>query len=264
MNPRSRLGRDAMLAYGLLAYASFHACFLYLILFLNHAPVPYTLESGASRPLGTALAIDVGLVALFALQHTVMARPAFKRVWTRVVPEPIERSTFVFATVACLAAVMTLWSPIGGGVWHVETPALRAALWALQGAGWLTLVASTFLMDHWALFGVRQVVAHHRGASMPEKAFRMPLLYRVVRHPMMAGMLVGFWATPDMTANRVVIAAAFTLYVLVGIRVEERDLVAALGDDYRRYQQRVPRLLPGLPRLRRGPHAGTEAHSGSA
>jgi protein-S-isoprenylcysteine O-methyltransferase Ste14 len=246
MSSSHRLGRHAILAYGLLAYASFHACFLYLILFLNDGPVPVTLASGSARPLGDALAADVALVALFALQHTVMARSGFKRLWTRVVPEPIERSTFVFASVACLALIMLGWVPVAGRVWHVEAPPLRALLWAIQGAGWLTLVMSTFLMDHWALFGVRQVLAHHRGASLPEKAFRTPFLYRIVRHPMMVGILIGFFATPDMSASRLVIAAAFGLYVLVGVRIEERDLVATLGDDYRRYQQRVPRLLPGL------------------
>lgn len=251
MTTRHRLGRSAVVAYGLLAYASFHACFAYLILFVNDGPVPFTLASGTPRPLVGALAIDVGLVALFALQHTVMARPAFKRAWTRLVPEPIERSTFVFASVACLALMMAGWAPVPGRIWHVETPALRAALWALQGVGWLTLVVSTFLLDHWELFGVRQVFAHGRGTSLPDKTFRTPLLYRVVRHPMMVGVLIGFWATPDLGSSRLVLAAAMTLYVLFGVRIEERDLVATLGDEYRRYQQRVPRLLPGLTRLRR-------------
>lgn len=252
MTSRDGFERSAFLVYGLLAYASFHACFLYLILFLNDGPVPFTIGSGASMPLGRALAIDVGLVALFALQHTVMARQGFKRIWTRVIPEPIERSTFVLVTVGCLVVIMTAWAPIAGSVWHVEAPTLRGLLWGLQGIGWLTLVVSTFLMDHWALFGVRQVLAHQRGTSLPEKTFRTPLLYRVVRHPMMVGILIGFWATPDMNASRLVIAAAFSLYVLIGVRIEERDLVAALGDEYRRYQQQVPRLLPGLPRLRGG------------
>jgi protein-S-isoprenylcysteine O-methyltransferase Ste14 len=262
MTSRGRFGRDAILAYGLLAYASFHACFLYLILFLNDALVPVTLDSGPPRPLGIALALDAALVGLFALQHTVMARGSFKRTWTRIVPAPIERSSYVFATVAVLAVLMWAWAPIPGALWHVEASAPRVALWVLQGAGWLTLVASTFLMDHWGLFGVRQVLAHHRGVPLPEKEFRTPLLYRFVRHPMMVGLLVAFWATPDMTASRLVFAALFSAYVWVGIRIEERDLVATLGDDYRRYQQRVPRLLPGVPGLRRRP-AGDASHPGA-
>ncbi len=264
MTSKSRFARHAMLAYGLLAYASFHASFLYLILFLNDVPLPFSLGSGSPRPLGWALAIDVGLIALFALQHTVMARPAFKRVWTRFVPAPIERSTFVVATVVCLVLLFTCWASIAGHVWHVETSVLRGLLWALQGVGWLTVVVSTFLIDHWGLFGLRQVTAHHRGVSSQDKTFRMPLLYRFVRHPMMTGMLIGLWATPDMSAGHLVIAAGFSLYVLVGIRIEERDLVASLGDDYRRYQERVPRLVPGLPRPRRGAMDREAPRPGSA
>lgn len=262
MTTGSRFGHHAILAYGLLAYASFHACFLYLIVFLNDGPVPFTLASGAAMPLPRALAIDLGLIALFAGQHTVMARRAFKRVWTRLVPEPIERSTFTFASVACLALIMTRWVPIAGDVWHVDEPVLRASLWCLQGAGWLILVASTFLIDHWALFGVRQVLAHCRGVALPEQSFRTPSLYRLVRHPMMVGILIGFWATPDMTSGRLVIAAVLTLYVPIGVRLEERDLVATLGDDYRRYQQRVPRLIPAL--RRRAPMTPAPPRRGTA
>jgi protein-S-isoprenylcysteine O-methyltransferase Ste14 len=246
MKSKNTLSRTVILAYGLAAYASFHAVFLYLILFLADGPVPHTVETGASHQLGVAIAIDAALVALFGLQHTVMARPAFKLWWTRIIPASMERSTFVVATVACLAVIMTGWAPINGLMWDVQTPVLRMALWGLQGLGWGTVVWSTFLLDHWELFGVRQVIAHFQGRELPETPFRTPSLYRFVRHPMMAGMLLALWAAPEMSWSRVVFAAAFTTYVMFGIRIEERDLVVSLGEDYRRYQERVPRLLPRL------------------
>jgi protein-S-isoprenylcysteine O-methyltransferase Ste14 len=241
--------RIAILAYGLVAYASFHAAFLYLILFLADAFVPYTLASNASLPLFEALGIDAALVALFGLQHTIMARPAFKRWWTRLLPAPMERSTFVLATVACLAVIMTSWIPVSGSLWRVDAPIARFALFAVQGIGWAIVVWSTFLIDHWELFGVRQVLSNLKGATVAGKTFRTPSLYRYVRHPMMVGMLLGLWITPDMSASRLVFAAGFTCYVMFGVRIEERDLVVALGEEYRLYQERVPRLLPGLGRL---------------
>ncbi len=241
--PSSTGTRSAIVAYGLLAYASFHAVFLYLIAFLADAPVPYTVDGTARLSTGTALAVDLGLIALFGVQHTIMARPAFKRWWTRIIPEPMERSTFVFATVGVLAIIITNWSPIAGQVWRAEAPWLRTLLWGVQGMGWGTLVLSTFLIDHWELFGVRQVLAHHRGEPIPEKTFRSPFLYRFSRHPMMIGILIAFWATPNMTLGHLVFAAGFTVYVMMGVRIEERDLVATLGDEYRDYQERVPRFL---------------------
>jgi len=237
-----------MLLYGLLAYASFHAVFLYLILFLADVVVPYTVDGNPALPLAQAIPIDAALLALFALQHTIMARPAFKKAWTRIVPEPIERSTFVVATVACLAVIMRFWVPVEGSLWHVESQAGRVALFAMQGVGWITVVWSTFLIDHWELFGVRQVFAQLKGELITSKTFRTPALYQFVRHPMMVGMILGVWATPDMTASRFVFAAGITGYVLLGVRIEERDLVAALGDDYREYQKDVPRLFPRLGR----------------
>jgi protein-S-isoprenylcysteine O-methyltransferase Ste14 len=258
MNPENRCARSAVLAYGLVAYASFHASFLALILFANDLLAPFPLSGGEAQPLGHALAVDCSLIGLFAVQHTVMARRGFKRAWTRIVPRPIERSTFVLTTAACIAAILAGWVPISGTVWRVEAPALRAALWLLQGAGWLVLVASTFAIGHWELFGVRQVLAYARRAPSPPKAFRTPLLYRFVRHPMMLGFLIGFWSTPEMSAGHLALALGFSAYLLVGIRIEERDLVATLGDDYRRYQQRVPRLIPGLSRRRRAAEGGLE------
>jgi protein-S-isoprenylcysteine O-methyltransferase Ste14 len=240
--------RIAILAYGAVAYASFHAAFLYLILFLNDVIVPFGLQSNPARPVAQALAIDAALVGLFAVQHTIMARPAFKAAITRFVPASIERSTFVFATVACLAIIMTHWVPVGGSVWHVDALPGRIALFGLQGVGFATVVWSTFLIDHWELFGLRQVWANWTGQTLTYKSFRTPALYRFVRHPMMVGMLLGLWCTPDMGASRLVFAACFTAYLMIGIRFEERDLVVALGEDYCRYQQTVPRLLPRFGR----------------
>jgi len=246
MTVRSTPARLAMLLYGFFAYAAFNACFLYLIFFLADAPLPYTVETGAQLAWPSALAVDVALVVLFGVQHTIMARPAFKRAWARIVLEPIERSSFVLATVACLTVIMLFWTPIAGHLWHVQAPWLRMLFWCVQGVGWGTVLWSTFLIDHWELLGVRQVIAHFRGTPLPSKSFQTPVLYRYVRHPMMLGMLLAFWSTPDMTFSRLAFAAGFSVYILLGVHIEERDLVEALGDDYRRYQQRVPQLLPRL------------------
>lgn len=248
MTRESTPARLGTLAYGLFAYASFHAIFLYLILFLADAIVPFSIENGRALPLAQALAIDAMLIALFAVQHTIMARPGFKRAWTRLIPEAMERSTFVLATVACLAVLFRFWVPVEGELWSVEVEGGRVVLYTLQALGWATLVWSTFLIDHWELFGVRQVIAHFQGKTIPSKTFKTPMLYGFVRHPMMVGVLLGFWATPDMTMSRFVFAVGFTCYVVLGIRIEERDLVIALGDDYRRYQERVPSLLPRMTR----------------
>jgi len=242
---RSNLaGRLVYLIYGVLAYLGFHAVFLYMVFFLNDGPLPHTLESDASMPPGRAIAVDLALILLFALQHAVMARPGFKRAWTRIVPAPIERSTYVLATVVVLGAAMVFWQPVSGSVFHVETPMIRVALFGIQALGWGILVYSTFLIDHFELFGLSHVWSAFRQRSLPQQTFRMPSLYRYSRHPMMLGLLLGLWSTPDMTAGRLLWAAGFTSYVWVGIRMEERDLVALLGEEYRRYQQSVPRLIP--------------------
>jgi len=251
MGTRSTPARLVMLVYGFLAYAAFIACFLYLVFFLADAPLPYTVESGVRVGWPLALTIDLALLALFGVQHTIMARSGFKRAWTRILPEPIERSTFVLATVVCLTVIMLFWSPIAGHLWQVEAPWLRGLLWCVQGVGWVMVLASSFLIDHAELFGVSQVIAHLRGTPLPSRPFQTPLLYRYVRHPMMLGMLLALWSTPELTFSRLAFATGFTVYILLGVRIEERGLVETLGDDYRRYQRRVPQLLPRLAPRRR-------------
>ena len=241
----SPLARIAFVAIGAVAYLGFHLAFLCMISFLNAGPLPWSPTApSVTLPLAVRLMIDFGWILLFGLQHAVMARPGFKRRWTRIVPEPIERSLFVAATVACLMSAMAFWQSIPGHAFQIESGPVRIGLFALQAIGWLTVVFSTFLIDHFELFGLRQVACALRGRALPIQRFRTPALYKVSRHPMMVGMLIALWATPDMSWDRLIFAMGFTVYILVGVRLEERDLVRVLGDDYRRYQQEVARFFP--------------------
>ena len=239
----SLAGRVAALLYGALAYVFFLGTFLYMIGFVAGALVPKHIDSGAVGPWSEALLVNGGFLALFALQHAIMARPAFKRRWTRIVPKVVERSTFVLVTCTILTAMVVLWRPLPQVVWHVEG-ASASALWALSAVGWGTVLLSSFLIDHFELFGLRQVVRHFRG--LPEEAprFRERWLYRLVRHPLMLGFLLAFWSTPHMTVGHLFFAVMCTGYILVGTRIEERDLVAAHGESYLDYRRRVPGLLP--------------------
>ncbi len=235
--------RFLILVGGGVAYAGFHAAFLTMISFLNGGPVPFETSPASSLTLPAAIAVDLALVALFGVQHAVMARPAFKRVWCRIIPSSIERSVFVVATVSCLFAAIGFWQTIPGELFRIESEAIRYGLYVLQALGWGTVVLSTFLIDHFELFGLRQVWCAFRRIQFPIQRFRQPLLYRYSRHPMMVGMIVGFWATPDMTFDRLLWAVGFTVYILIGTRMEEQDLVTHLGEDYRRYQASVPRFV---------------------
>ena len=237
------LSRHLILIAGGLAYAGFHAAFLTMISFLNGGPLPFEAGPASEFSLAAAVGINLALVALFGVQHAVMARPAFKRAWCRIVPTSLERSIFVVATVACLFTAMICWQSISGAIFQIEQPAVRLGLYLIQAMGWGTVVLSTFLIDHFELFGLRQVWCAYRGTELPVQKFRQPFLYRYSRHPMMVGMIVGLWATPDLSVDRLIWAAGFTLYVLLGTRLEERDLVAHLGDDYRTYQEQVPRFV---------------------
>jgi protein-S-isoprenylcysteine O-methyltransferase Ste14 len=201
------------------------------------------MDSGREDTLPTALLVNLGLLTLFAVQHSVMARPAFKAAWKRVVPEPVERSTYVLASSAALLFLFWQWRPMGGVVWQVEGP-LAALLHVVCAAGWLTVLASTFLINHFDLFGLRQVWLHLRGKPYTPLAFGTPALYRWVRHPLYVGWLLAFWATPTMTAAHLVFALATTGYILTAIQLEERDLIRAHGDVYRRYREEVPMLVP--------------------
>ena len=232
--------------YGVLTYLFFLGTFVYAIGFVGNLPLlPKTIDSGAASPLLETLLIDLALLGLFAVQHSVMARRSFKRWWTRVIPEAMERSTFVLAASAALALLLWQWRPIAQPVvWSVTDPIGRIVLQAVFWIGWAVLLISTYLINHFELFGLRQVWANLRGRSLPEPMFHTPLFYRHVRHPIYLGFVIGFWATPDMTAGHLLFAAACTGYIFIGIWFEERDLIAQFGNRYRLYRQQAGMLLP--------------------
>jgi protein-S-isoprenylcysteine O-methyltransferase Ste14 len=244
------LRRIFALAYGIFAYALFLGVSVYACGFVGNLGTPTALDGEPNEPLLTALAVNLGLLALFAVQHSVMARPAFKRWWTRVVPEPIERSTYVLFSGLALALLFWQWRPMGGVVWDIQQPVGRAVVHAVFASGWLIVVLTTFLINHFDLFGLRQVYFYFLGRPYMPLPFKTPGPYRWVRHPLYVGWLVAFWAMPTMTAAHLVFAVMMTLYILVAIVFEERDLVAA-HPEYAEYRRRVPMLLPRLRFVRR-------------
>ncbi len=235
--------RLSIFFYGVVCYAASLATLLYTVGFLGDLSVPSSLDSSRAAPLATALLIDVALVTLFALQHSVMARPAFKRWWTRVVPESAERSTYVLFSCLALIALFALWQPVGGLVWRVDAPTARALLYGAFALGWAVLLLSTFLLNHFDLFGLRQVWLQLRGKPYQPLPFRTPALYRYVRHPLYVGWLLTFWAAPTMTAAHLVFALASSAYILIAIRLEEHDLIT-VHPQYQDYRRCVPMLLP--------------------
>jgi methanethiol S-methyltransferase len=250
------LQRVAIFVYGVVSYALFFATFLYAIGFVGNLIVPKSIDSIPTLGLGSALAINAALLAVFALQHSVMARPAFKRWWTRIIPEPAERSTYVLASSLALLLLFWLWQPIGLVVWTIENPAGIALAYSLFAAGWLIVLVTTFLINHFDLFGLRQVWIHLRGQEYRPLRFVTPWPYRQVRHPLYVGWLLAFWATPTMTAAHLAFALLTTAYILIAIQLEERDL-ADQHPSYVEYRRRVPMLVPNLSRrLARGERLG--------
>ena len=243
-NKPSLAARLAVLTYGTVVYAGFLGVFLYAIGFVMGIGVPKGIDDGAAARLGEALLVNGGILLLFAVQHMVMARQGFKRVWTRVIPAAAERSTFVLATCSILTLMYFQWRPMTGTVWAVENPAAAMALNGIAFLGFGIVLVATFLIDHFDLFGLKQVIRYFRGGEHQSPKFRVRSFYRFVRHPLYLGFLMGFWAAPVMTVGHLVFALGCTGFILVAVRLEERDLVRAHGAAYEEYREQVPMIFP--------------------
>ena len=242
------MGKLIAFLYGLVAYVAFFVAILYAIGFVTGLFVPKTIDSGPGGSPLEAVVIDVLLMALFAVQHSVMARPQFKKWWTQFVPSAIERSTYVLFASLVLLLLFWQWRPIPDVLWQVANPQIAQALMALGLIGWVIVFTSTFLINHFELFGLHQVTNNLVGKPMPKMHFRTPVLYNLVRHPIYLGFIIAFWATPTMTVGHALFAAVTTAYIFVGIALEEHDLVGIFGDEYLRYRKRVAMIVPFLGR----------------
>ncbi|MBT3793106.1 MAG: DUF1295 domain-containing protein [Rhodospirillales bacterium] len=239
------MGRTIALVYGAISYLLFFATFLYSIGFVGNQVVPKAIDSGVSGNIFDAIVLNVALLSIFAVQHSIMARPGFKAWWTRIISKAVERSTFVLLTSLILALIFWKWQPMGDIVWSVENQIGVIALWTIFGIGWLVVLVSTFMINHFDLFGLTQVYDNFKGRESSPPKFMVLGLYKVVRHPIMLGFIIAFWATPVMTMGHLLFAAVTTTYILLSLSLlEERDLVAELGDAYTDYQSRVPMIFP--------------------
>lgn len=244
------MARSIFMLFAIVAYAIFFATFLYLIAFVGNLPwVPVTVDRGPSAPLATAVVLDLALIAMFGLQHSVMARQGFKRASTKIIPLPAERSFYVLSASLVLIILFALWRPIGGVVWDAGGTGIEPALWLLFALGWLVVLTSTFLINHFELFGLQQAWFNLRQRATAAPQFRQPFFYKFVRHPLYSGFFLAFWATPVMTIGHLILAMGMSVYMLIAIQYEERDLVGLFGRDYEAYRERTGMLVP---RLRRG------------
>lgn len=238
------MSKFVTLIFGVVSYFVFFGTFLYAIGFVGNFFVPKSIDSGTPSNITSAFLINVVLLSIFGLQHSVMARPQFKRVWTKIVPQTAERSVYVLFASLALILVFWQWRPMTGMIWSVENYFGRAVLWLIFVIGWLTVLLSTFMINHFELFGLRQVYLNSRGMNDTEMSFQTRAFYRFVRHPIMLGFIIAFWATPDMTTGHLLFAAVTTVYILVALQLEERDLVDHHGETYREYQRKVSMLIP--------------------
>jgi protein-S-isoprenylcysteine O-methyltransferase Ste14 len=232
------------LLYSLSSYALFLGAFTYFAAFSDGILVPRTVDSGTPTTLAVAVIIDLTLILVFGLQHSIMARASFKRAVTRMIPPALERATFVLASSLALILVMRQWRPVPTVLWHVDNSTAATTLWFINAAGWLGVPACSFLIDHFDLFGIKQALHAFRRTSVDKKGFVTPLFYKYLRHPMMTSLMVGLWVTPHMTIGHALLSAGMTIYILVGVRFEERSLAKELGADYERYQATTPKFLP--------------------
>jgi protein-S-isoprenylcysteine O-methyltransferase Ste14 len=243
--------RALFMGFSLVAYAIFFATFLYLIGFVGGlADLPTTVDKGPASPIATALITDVALIALFGVQHSVMARRGFKTAWTRTVPRPIERSVYVLLASAALIILFSFWRPIAGSVWNLTNPLAETILWVLFATGWGIVLLSTFLINHFELFGLQQAWLNLQGREAAPPEFRQPFFYKWVRHPLYAGFFLAFWSTPHMSYGHLLLAIGMSIYMLIAIRYEERDLIGYFGERYEHYRRDVGMLIPGLGRKR--------------
>jgi protein-S-isoprenylcysteine O-methyltransferase Ste14 len=242
--PGNRMLRFAAFLYGAVAYLTFFVTILYAIGFVSGLVVPKAIDTGATSPAGTAFIINLALMSLFAVQHSVMARKRFKQWWTQFIPKSVERSTYVLFASLTLLLLFWQWRPMPAIIWEIEEAEMAAVIMGLSIVGWVIVFTSTFLINHFELFGLHQVANNLTGRKMPEPTFRTPLYYKFVRHPIYLGFIIAFWAAPTMSAGHLLFAAVTTAYIFVGILLEERDLIDLFGDEYRNYKRRVSMLVP--------------------